>query len=301
MLTLAFLISLAPALVVAECKTPNFQGVCAGITDGPTSISSGISDTNIEQWVSTELVKFTSGSSTNLKGSASDDCYNQAQKLLCLFKSAPLKTREDSACSTAAAAMPSIDTCETTLTTCVDSLNKKRINVKSYCETFRCDPAVPTDCGGVNGTCAAPKDSAGVSFVGHPSTCTCNDGIIGTKCFAASQACPTASGSRFACSGHGSCDFFSGNCDCLLTFTGQDCSKVNCPVVPPATTVCAGHGVCTNAGVCQCDAGFIGADCDIEISENGLTSGEFAGAVIGGLIFGFLFCGLAAFLVIKGD
>jgi hypothetical protein len=47
--------------------------------------------------------------------------------------------------------------------------------------------------------------------------------------------------------------------------------------------------------------GFIGSSCNIVIEDAGMTSGELAGAIIGGLLVSFLVTGLAIFGCVAGS
>lgn len=77
------------------------------------------------------------------------------------------------------------------------------------------------------------------------------------------------------CSGRGRCDTETGKCACDEGFSGEACSRLDCP------SQCSGHGVCQTlrtfaaesgvdyaaawdanaAMVCNCDQGYRGADC----------------------------------------
>lgn len=57
------------------------------------------------------------------------------------------------------------------------------------------------------------------------------------------------------CSGHGTCDYSTGTCQCWNGHRGLDCSVPDrCP------RDCSGHGTCTPAG-CVCTEGWFGDDC----------------------------------------
>jgi len=212
------------------------------------------------------------------QGEASQACYDSLLAVLCPYAAGPDITDSATACADASDNVPSIDTCEILFADCSATVTSSA-DSRDYCQGYAC-----TDCG-VNGTCTE-------AFTNGYSTCVCDDNIIGTECTHVGTSCP-ASSNGFECSGHGLCDFFTGSCDCVSEFGGVTCASVSC-LHDDETDIneCNDHGTCREVGVCQCDAGWVGASCTLEVTESGMTSGEFAGAVIGGLMFGFIFCGI---------
>lgn len=99
---------------------------------------------------------------------------------------------------------------------------------------------------------------------GHPQyVCTCEAGWIGGDC--GERTCPAgkawfdlASAADLAhsaaeCSNRGNCDRTTGQCRCQEGFSGEACSKLQCPGTDAiAGTTCSGHGFCyTMAGMAQ--------------------------------------------------
>lgn len=75
--------------------------------------------------------------------------------------------------------------------------------------------------------------------------CRCDAGYSGVAC---ESFCPNE------CSGQGRC--IEGGCLCFAGFTGGDCSVPGC---------CSGHGSCDVPGTCECDAGWGGPECSIQL------------------------------------
>lgn len=110
-------------------------------------------------------------------------------------------------------------------------------------QVFRCEPDVPGDCTGIDcsgrGTCVVS---------GRDAICACEPGFTGSDC----QDCAP----NFERDAAGACTF------------GAACRDAKC----------GGHGQCVSASfgevVCQCDAGYAGADCGgppLQIATEGET------------------------------
>eukprot|EP00808_Paulinella_micropora_P002901 g77215.t1 len=113
--------------------------------------------------------------------------------------------------------------------------------------------------------------------------CFCNNAYFGDFCEKNKTFCPGDS----LCSGKGVCDFNTGTCECITGWAGERCNNVPCPEFRGVP--CNGQGICHPVGVCQCNMGWIGSECQLRIEDAGMTSGELAGAVIGGMIFTITF------------
>lgn len=58
------------------------------------------------------------------------------------------------------------------------------------------------------------------------------------------------------CSNNG---YRTGNsCQCLVGFSGRDCSRITCQ------NSCSGHGTCTGPNICDCARGWAGPDCSFK-------------------------------------
>eukprot|EP00457_Paulinella_chromatophora_P009935 gb/GEZN01010018.1/.p1 GENE.gb/GEZN01010018.1/~~gb/GEZN01010018.1/.p1 ORF type:complete len:383 (-),score=43.73 gb/GEZN01010018.1/:82-1230(-) len=127
------------------------------------------------------------------------------------------------------------------------------------------------------------------------NVCVCGNSQFGDYCEKNKTFCPGDS----ACSGKGDCNFTNGQCQCISGWGGDECNSVPCPEFRGKP--CNGVGICHPVGVCQCDVGWLGATCQIKIEEQGMTSGELAGAVIGGMLFSFIFLICLGAYVFKDD
>ncbi|KAF6039503.1 pat-3 [Bugula neritina] len=116
--------------------------------------------------------------------------------------------------------------------------------------------------------------------------CSCDSGFSGEKCECDSQAskpkdsCDNVK-TGLMCSGHGECDS-CGNCqcDCLPggleplcdRYTGPVCQCNNKACSQRNGRLCSGRGNCTCdphsfLSVCQCESGYLGADCSCPVSD----------------------------------
>jgi len=287
------LLVLAAPFTWASCVVSDLSDthVCYGLVG---NVSSALDEDTMADYVALEAVKFTGGTCddtscdvSSVQGSATQECYDAVMSVVCAYAAGPDITDETSACEEASDLVPVIATCDALFTTCSATVTASA-DQRDYCSEYACSSC------GVNGTCTS-------SFTGGYSTCVCDDNIIGTECATVAQACPVSS-NGFDCSGHGVCDQYAGSCDCVSEFSGTTCASVSCLHADEVDIdECNSHGVCRQVGVCQCDAGWIGASCTLEVVDAGMTSGEFAGAVIGGLIFGGLFCGMGVFAMSQDD
>mmetsp|Transcript_5877 Transcript_5877/g.6091 ORF Transcript_5877/g.6091 Transcript_5877/m.6091 type:complete len:1210 (+) Transcript_5877:764-4393(+) len=73
--------------------------------------------------------------------------------------------------------------------------------------------------------------------------------LYGQNYVASTGSCPNS------CSKQGSCNTLTGQCNCNNTFTGIDCSVLQCQ-----PSCISGQGKCTN-GVCVCNIGYTGNNC----------------------------------------
>jgi EGF-like domain len=99
-------------------------------------------------------------------------------------------------------------------------------------------------------------------------------------CLNNTMACPST-----CVSSVGSCDDVTGKCTCNFGLQGVDCDVIVCPLY--LGVECGGQGRCNAQGVCRCNIGWVGSACNFPLSANGMTSGDLAGAVIGGLLIAF--------------
>ena len=95
-------------------------------------------------------------------------------------------------------------------------------------------------------------------------------GLLDTAAFAG--GCPGN------CNGHGVCN--SGVCTCNVGYTGADCgfcapNYYNYPSCTfcESTTTCSGNGTCSAFGFCNCNAGWVGTNCEIPFCSGGCGNG----------------------------
>jgi hypothetical protein len=296
----------------AGCSATNFSlaslDFCAPHVSNK---SSALSEQGISDWVIEEGLQFTNGSCTfrsetyttsssyydcsidSFQGSATNQCLDDVLAMLCTYAAAYAESSSES-CNLATQAVFTIDECVNVVNSCAATAD---IDSRAYCAAFACDGTTDNCLNG--GSC----DTA---FTDAVPVCSCPSDFHGTFCEYEYFDCPEAS-NGFICSGHGECDTFVGQCTCESEFAGVSCSTVSCirgdvdQNGDLVTEACNGHGICHTVGVCQCDAGYIGTSCTIQISDEGMTSGELAGAVIGGLIFSALMSVMIYKLYTSGD
>ena len=102
--------------------------------------------------------------------------------------------------------------------------------------------------------CASPCESAGGMCMFGEATgavCKCYCGFSGDTC---------NSGCANSCSGGGSCTSFD-TCECDAARSGNDCSRVTCPVNDAGVT-CSRHGECGTDGLCVCYSQYEGDACE---------------------------------------
>ena len=131
-----------------------------------------------------------------------------------------------------------------------------------------------------NGTCTCLRHATLGHFAGLDCS-RCAPGFFSQTC---TVECP--GGAANPCHGHGACDagtqgtgacachgdeargYWTGEAclQCWPLYYGADCRRA-CPTDKVANAVCAGHGLCldgiTGTGACACDAGYIGAACEV--------------------------------------
>lgn len=95
------------------------------------------------------------------------------------------------------------------------------------------------------GGASCPENCNNRGICTSAGNCRCMAGYSGEACEA---FCPNE------CSGQGRC--IEGGCLCFAGFTGVDCSQQGC---------CSGHGSCDVPGTCECDIGWGGPECSIEL------------------------------------
>ena len=71
------------------------------------------------------------------------------------------------------------------------------------------------------------------------------------------------------CSGHGSWNSNTTSCDCDAGYVGFDC-QYDCD----DDTTCSGNGVCTSMGTCECQGNYVGHHCEHECHRNSTCSGH---------------------------
>lgn len=108
-------------------------------------------------------------------------------------------------------------------------------------------------------TCGANATCSNHGTCGSDFRCVCDQGYGGSVCENAVVQCPDPT-----CSGHGSCDSSTGECACVVGFTGPDCSTTSCP---GGCGESDNRGKCVN-NVCECSPGFTGADCSRQSCPN---------------------------------
>lgn len=259
---------------------------CFAVLDG-RNITSLSDVANINTLASEEAIAYTNGicdsdscTATDVQGSADAACFENIAKLLCLKHARPVGNDD---CASSDLDQQTIAQCEATFASCSSTVDSAVAVEVTECALYACvDDA---DCGSASssGTCVTSNGP-------FNSTCDCAEGWMGSHCGTASVDCADVD-----CSFHGVCNFFIGECECDELWSGETCSNV------PCENDCNGNGYCHNVGVCQCDMGFIGSSCNIVIEDAGMTSGELAGAIIGGLLVSFLVTGLAIFGCVAGS
>ncbi|CEM24098.1 unnamed protein product [Vitrella brassicaformis CCMP3155] len=146
-----------------------------------------------------------------------------------------------------------------------------------------CEHACPNECSHngdcVEGACLCFAGWKGIdcstSFCcsGHgtcddPGTCVCDEGWTGDECQQRQEPTPSATtpavlsisaacGGGVGCGTHGRCDVHTNQCQCDEGFTGVACDIQ----LPECRDNCNGHGLCVN-GACLCGSGWQGAACD---------------------------------------
>eukprot|EP00924_Labyrinthula_sp_SR-Ha-C_P009490 maker-scaffold_2-augustus-gene-25.2-mRNA-1 protein AED:0.16 eAED:0.16 QI:216/0/0.33/1/0/0.33/3/0/624 len=135
----------------------------------------------------------------------------------------------------------------------------------------------------VYGACPGESPCTGHGTCGAYDLCSCYRNWQGSDC--SGRTCPygkawadeidsTVTGREahhyLECSGKGTCNRDSGECECLEGFTGKGCRRLACP------NSCSGHGRCRlmsranpsydlwdkdKIQVCDCDPGWTGTDC----------------------------------------
>ena len=116
------------------------------------------------------------------------------------------------------------------------------------CECDLCFTGISCDlmCSGKNGTKCINGE------------CDCGfEGWRGERC--ENVGCP---GWNTDCSGHGTCNSATGQCDCNQNWKGIGCEIPDCPGEPD----CNGNGKCINSKMpyCSCNQGWMGSACEIE-------------------------------------
>lgn len=303
-LLLTLLLVAAPLLCFGDCRTTlGTTNICADAAVSPAILNLGpfVTDSQIQRQVEQEIIQLTGGTCaspgtctvTELKGSASTPCFEAALNILCKKAAASyIVLNSTAACAAAAAAVPLISDCSTVLnTTCLATLASS-LDRNSFCQNFQCDNNTGTSNCGDEGTC--------IPTTGFPTLCTCATARVGTRCAWEKKACPgpVGTGTDF-CSSHGKCNVYTGACTCDLDFSGADCAKVSCMKSPSDTSECNSQGVCSRVGVCQCNAGWVGAGCTIKIEDRGMNSSQFFGAVFGGLCFTVIMFAIVIFAFVK--
>jgi hypothetical protein len=105
-----------------------------------------------------------------------------------------------------------------------------------------------------------------------PEGCDCDDGYEGLNCDSISASVVSCNGipitNESVCSGNGTCKLLAGEpvCVCFSEYTGTNCelsrdSFVSCGGTP----VCNDHGTCGIDGICDCDDGYEGITCTLEL------------------------------------
>jgi len=139
----------------------------------------------------------------------------------------------------------------------------------------------------MGGSC--PNACSGKGFCRSEGQCKCFAGFMGYDC--SLRTCPSASSwgeegvaphDISECSGRGVCDRSAGLCACFDGYEGGACERLTCP------NSCSGHGTCRfiselpelekigyssweakRVQKCQCDGGYMGADCSQRICPFG--------------------------------
>mmetsp|Transcript_55789 Transcript_55789/g.103208 ORF Transcript_55789/g.103208 Transcript_55789/m.103208 type:complete len:1153 (+) Transcript_55789:85-3543(+) len=97
----------------------------------------------------------------------------------------------------------------------------------------------------VLGSAQCKDDCNGRGTCGKDGKCICSSGYGGEAC---ESSCMNE------CSHQGQC--MEGSCLCFAGYFGEDCSHQGC---------CNGHGTCDDPGTCECNPGWAGDECDVQL------------------------------------
>lgn len=265
--------------VSADCRLLTSLSICSSF-NGANSTDTFTSNAAVDKEAGKYVAAFTGGSctdtictNTSIQGTASGACLAAAVDFACRiatrpsFGASPLKT-----CAFSRIAFANVSTCTNVFSVCSVSsitVNGLASNKDDFCDAYGCTNS--TSCNN-HGTCLPPVVGGGAPY------CDCFANYTGPSCRYLRKPCPGDG----LCSLHGVCNAITGLCECDSRFQGDQCQYVPCPTAN--SLPCSGHGTCRTVGVCKCDAGFIGDDCGIPLDFGGMSKGQVAGAIIGGLL-----------------